>query len=184
MLKEKLTTLLERWQATTTSSAFPAGDVLLNMKGFTPKARLASLLTRIKSPRLLQSHGCKCICTLNCAVCVFVRLHLSYSGLLYVWPFTLYRQLWQWRLTLCLWTEKQPYTDWKLVKSRFFFLKKRVQAVHSNAFLYFTGVPVSLSFYCCHSSRTGLHNSAWYSASPLWHGTISPLLARYYVVAM
>ena len=50
MLKEKLTTLLERWRATTAPSAFPAGDVLLNMKGFTPKACLASLLTRIKSP--------------------------------------------------------------------------------------------------------------------------------------
>ena len=65
---------------------------------------------------------------------------------------------------MCLWTERQPYMDLKLVKSRF---EKCVQAVHSNAFPYFTGLPVSLSLYRRYSSRVGLHNSASYSASPL-----------------
>ena len=37
--------------------------------------------------------------------------------------------------------------------------EKRVQAVHSNAFPYFTGLPVSSSFYLLYSSRAGLHNS-------------------------
>ena len=37
--------------------------------------------------------------------------------------------------------------------------EKRVQAVHSNAFPYFTGLPVSLSLYRRYRSRAGLHNS-------------------------
>ena len=38
--------------------------------------------------------------------------------------------------------------------------EKHVQAVHSNAFPYFTGLPVSSSLYRLYSSRAGLHNSA------------------------
>ena len=39
--------------------------------------------------------------------------------------------------------------------------------VHSNAFLYFADLPVSSSLYHLYSSRAGLHNSVWYSASLL-----------------
>ena len=39
------------------------------------------------------------------------------------------------------------------------FFEKRVQAVHSNAFPYFTGLPVSSSLYRRYSSRASLHNS-------------------------
>ena len=45
--------------------------------------------------------------------------------------------------------------------------RKRVQAVYSNAFPYFTGLPKSSSLYRSYSSRAGLHNSARWSASPL-----------------
>ena len=38
------------------------------------------------------------------------------------------------------------------------FFGKRVQAVHSNAFPYFTGLPVSSSLHRLCSSRAGLHN--------------------------
>ena len=44
-------------------------------------------------------------------------------------------------LTLCLETERQPYTDWELVKLPFF--KTHALAVHSNMFPYFTDWPVS-----------------------------------------
>ena len=37
--------------------------------------------------------------------------------------------------------------------------EKCVQAVHSNAFPYFTGLPLSLSLYRRYSSRAGVHNS-------------------------
>ena len=39
------------------------------------------------------------------------------------------------------------------------FFEKLVQAVHSNAFPYFTGLPVNSSLYRLYSSRAGLHNS-------------------------
>ena len=39
--------------------------------------------------------------------------------------------------------KKKPYTNWKLVKLS--FLQTRALAVHSNAFLYFTDLPVSSS---------------------------------------
>ena len=39
------------------------------------------------------------------------------------------------------------------------FFEKRVEAVHNNAFPYFTGLPVSSSLYHRYSSRAGLHNS-------------------------
>ena len=47
---------------------------------FTRRHRcMPSLHHRGAPDRLFQSHGCKCICTLNCAVFFFfVRLHLSY----------------------------------------------------------------------------------------------------------
>ena len=48
-----------------------------------------------------------------------------------------------------------------------FFIQKRVQAVHSNAFPYFTSLPVSLNLYHRYSSRAGLHNSVRYSPSLL-----------------
>ena len=38
--------------------------------------------------------------------------------------------------------------------------EKRIQAGHSNTFLYFTGLPVSSSLYHRYSSRARLHNSA------------------------
>ena len=40
------------------------------------------------------------------------------------------------------------------------FFEKRLQAVHSNTFPYFTGLPVSSSLYRRYSSRARLHNSA------------------------
>ena len=46
---------------------------------------------------------------------------------------------------LCLWTERQPYTNWKLVKLSFLKNTYRYQAVHSNAFPYFTDLAVSSS---------------------------------------
>ena len=55
-------------------------------------------------------------------------------------------------------------TVYGLEAGKIAFFEKRVQAVHSNAFPYFTGLPVSSS---CYSSRAGLYNSASYSASPL-----------------
>ena len=44
--------------------------------------------------------------------------------------------------------------------SKIAFFLKCVQAVHSNALPYFTGLPVSSSLYRCYSSKAGLHNSA------------------------
>ena len=58
-------------------------------------------------------------------------------------------------------------TVYRLEAGKIVFFEKRVQAVHSNAFPYFTGLPVSSSLYRRYSSRAGLHNSASYSASPL-----------------
>ena len=58
-------------------------------------------------------------------------------------------------------------TVYGLEAGKIAFFEKRVQAVHSNAFPYFTGLPVSSSLYRRCSSRAGLHNSASYSASPL-----------------
>ena len=58
-------------------------------------------------------------------------------------------------------------TVYGLEAGKIAFFEKRVQAVHSNAFPYFTGLPVSSSLYRCYSSRAGLYNSASYSASPL-----------------
>ena len=46
-------------------------------------------------------------------------------------------------LTRCLETERQPYTDCKLVKLP--FLKMRALAVHSNMFPYFTDLTLSSS---------------------------------------
>ena len=39
------------------------------------------------------------------------------------------------------------------------FFEQRVQAVHSNAFLYFMGLPVSSSLYCRYSSGAGLDSA-------------------------
>ena len=50
-------------------------------------------------------------------------------------------------------------TVYRLEAGKIAFFEKRVQAVHSNAFPYFTGLPVSSSLYRLYSSRTGLHNS-------------------------
>ena len=58
-------------------------------------------------------------------------------------------------------------TVYGLVTGKIAFFEKRVQAVHSNTFLYFMGLSVSSSLYCRYSSRASLHNSASYSASPL-----------------
>ena len=41
----------------------------------------------------------------------------------------------------------------------FLFFEKCVQAVHSNVFLYFMGLPVSSSLYRRYSSRAGLHDT-------------------------
>ena len=51
-------------------------------------------------------------------------------------------------------------TVYRLEAGKIAFFEKRVQAVHSNAFLYFTGLPVSSSLYCLDGSRAGVHNSA------------------------
>ena len=58
--------------------------------------------------------------------------------------------------SLCLWTEIQLYG---LEAGKIAFFEKRIQAVHSNVFLYFTGLPVSSSLYCLYGSRARLHNS-------------------------
>ena len=50
-------------------------------------------------------------------------------------------------------------TVYRLEAGKIVFFEKRVQAVHSNAFPYFTGLPVSSSLYRLYSSRAGLHNS-------------------------
>ena len=50
-------------------------------------------------------------------------------------------------------------TVYGLEAGKITFFEKRVQAVHINAFLYFTGVPVSLSLYHRYRSRAGLQNS-------------------------
>ena len=50
------------------------------------------------------------------------------------------------------------------------FFQEPYQAVHSNAFPYLTDLPVSSSSYPLYGSRTVLHNSVWYSASPLYVG--------------
>ena len=50
-------------------------------------------------------------------------------------------------------------TVYGLEAGKIAFFEKRVQAVHSNAFPYFTGLPVSSSLYRLYSSRAGLHNS-------------------------
>ena len=50
-------------------------------------------------------------------------------------------------------------TVYGLEAGKMVFFEKRVQAVHSNAFPYFTGLPVSLNLYRLYSSRTGIHNS-------------------------
>ena len=51
-------------------------------------------------------------------------------------------------------------TIYGLEAGKFTFFEKCIQAVHSNAFPYFTGLPVSLSLYRRYSSRAGLHNLA------------------------
>ena len=58
-------------------------------------------------------------------------------------------------------------TVYGLEAGKIAFFEERVQAVHSNAFPYFTGLPVSSSLYRLYSSRAGLHNSVRYSPSPL-----------------
>ena len=50
-------------------------------------------------------------------------------------------------------------TVYRLEDSKIAFFEKCVQAVHSNAFPYFTGLPVSSSLYRRYSSRARLHNS-------------------------
>ena len=50
-------------------------------------------------------------------------------------------------------------TVYGLESGKIAFFEKRVQAVHSNVFPYFTGLPVSSSLYRRYSSRAGLHNS-------------------------
>ena len=50
-------------------------------------------------------------------------------------------------------------TVYGLEAGKITFFEKRVQAVHSNVFLYFLGLPVSSSLYRLYSSRAGLHNS-------------------------
>ena len=50
-------------------------------------------------------------------------------------------------------------TIYGLEAGKIAFFEKGVQAVHSNAFPYFTGLPVSSSLYRLYSSRAGLHNS-------------------------
>ena len=50
-------------------------------------------------------------------------------------------------------------TVYGLEASKIAFFDKRAQAVHSNAFPYFTGLPVSSSLYRRYSGRAGLHNS-------------------------
>ena len=50
-------------------------------------------------------------------------------------------------------------TVYGLEAGKIAFFEKRVQAVHSNAFPYLTGLPVRSSLYRLYSSRTGLHNS-------------------------
>ena len=51
-------------------------------------------------------------------------------------------------------------TVYRLEAGKIVFFEKRVQAVHSNTFPYFTGLPVNSSLYRRYSSRAGLHNSA------------------------
>ena len=51
-------------------------------------------------------------------------------------------------------------TVYRLEAGKIAFFEEHVQAVHSNAFPYFTGLPVSLSLYRRYSSRARLHNSA------------------------
>ena len=50
-------------------------------------------------------------------------------------------------------------TVYRLEAGKIAFFEKHVQAVHSNAFPYFTGLPVSSSLYRLYSSRAELHNS-------------------------
>ena len=50
-------------------------------------------------------------------------------------------------------------TVYKLEAGKITFFEKRVQAVHSNTFPYFTGLPVNSSLYHRYSSRAGFHNS-------------------------
>ena len=50
-------------------------------------------------------------------------------------------------------------TVYGLEAGKIVFFEKCVQAVHSNAYPYFTGQPVSSSLYRLYSSRAGLHNS-------------------------
>ena len=50
-------------------------------------------------------------------------------------------------------------TIYRLEASKIAFFEKRVQAVPSNMFPYFTGLPVSSSLYRHYSSRARLHNS-------------------------
>ena len=47
------------------------------------------------------------------------------------------------------------------------FFKNVYKAVHNNVFSYFTDLPVSSSLYPLYSSRAGIYNSVWYSATPL-----------------
>ena len=51
-------------------------------------------------------------------------------------------------------------TIYGLEAGKIAFFEKRVQAGHSNAFPYFTGLPVSSSLYHSYRSRAGLHNLA------------------------
>ena len=52
---------------------------------------IPSLHHRGAPDRLFQSHGCKCICTLNCAVFFFFFCEAASLLLQYVRPFTFYR---------------------------------------------------------------------------------------------
>ena len=49
---------------------------------------------------------------------------------------------------------------YELEAGKIAFFEKCIQAGHSNAFPYFTGLPVSSSLYRRYSSRARLHNSA------------------------
>ena len=59
----------------------------------------------------------------------------------------------------CIVSMDRKTTIYGLEAGKIAFFEKRVQAVHSNAFLYFTGLPVSSSLHRLYSSRAGLHNS-------------------------
>ena len=56
---------------------------------------------------------------------------------------------------------------YRLKAGKIRFFEKRVQAVDSNAFLYFTGLPVSSSLYCLNSHCAGLHDTVQASSDTL-----------------